>query len=212
MQPAEAAALLAAFNDSQENENQFQMMLKRFEPIIKIAATKAARYIDSTWREDLEATGRIALMNAARGFPRDGTPNDFLGFAINSIRNSLIDFVRRELRHTKWIKTGLPGFDYVFDQTSNSSPDYTASYSYEPGDRASPFNWTTTTTLPVNILFLLDHPAYKRIGLKDRDIQMWELYLHGNKIWEIAEGFGLSSSYCSRLLSKIRAKIYKAHK
>lgn len=214
LQPVEAAALIAAYYDSKESENQFRIMLKRFEPLIKIAAGKAVRYIEYRWREELEAIGRIALMNAARGFPRDEDLNKFLGFAFNSIRNSMIDFVRKEIRHNnnKWIKTGLTGFDYASDQTSHFKSDYIASYSQEPGDRASPFDWTSTTTLPIHILFILDYAGYKRIGLNDRDIRMWELYLQGNKIKEIAQSFGLSSSYCSRLLGKIRAKIFIAHK
>lgn len=212
LQSVEAAALLAAFVGSQENENQFCMMLERFEPFIKFVATKADRYLELSWREDLEEIGRIALMNAAREFPRDHDPNDFLGFALNSIRNSIIDFSRRESRYTKRIKPGLPGFHYVSDQTTHSVSDYTTSYSYEPGDRASPFNWTITSTLPVSDLFFWDHAAYKRIGLKDRDIKMWELHQHGYKIKEIAQSFGLSSGYCSTLLRKIRSKISDANK
>src|ERR1700761_7093572 len=94
LQPAEVAALLTDYLDSQGGSNQERSLFITFQPLIKAIAT---RYRDASWQNDLIQEGNKGLTNAIRLFSPIEDRDKFLGYAIKAIYHAMADFARKHL-------------------------------------------------------------------------------------------------------------------
>ena len=193
--PADAARLWTNCYDSDFAENQCAILIEEFQLIIR---NISIRYHDPTWQADLVQEGNIGLLNAMRKFPAGDNRNKFLGYAINAIKNSMTDFVR-----AKWKKSPIY-FVSSYSTDADETRDYYA-------NRLTTIDYHTTTSWPVNVTYHLDSQDPKRIGLSDRDIQIWDLYEKRYTLLEIAQIIHLSSSYTAKLISRIKAQMRRLY-
>ena len=197
LSPAYAAALFTNYLNSAGGENQKTEIVLAFQPFIKYAA---ARYKSPPWYLDLMQEGNEGLLHAIHKFPPLDNRNKFLGYAIKAIKHAMADFARKTLKSKSFA---------LFTSTYSTDPAQTAD---SWGDGLAPFDYYVTSSWPGEITYQLDRQNPRRIGLTDREIRIWDLYVKGYKHLEIAQIIHLSSSTTSKLIGEIRAKIRRLYK
>jgi RNA polymerase sigma factor (sigma-70 family) len=168
-----------------------------FQPIVEIIST---RYRDPSWRCDLIQGGNVGLLNAIGKFPPSADRNKFLSYARKAIKNAMTDYVRKELEKRE---------NLILISTYSTDPPQTVDHF---DNRLTHFDHYTTTSWPVTVTYHLDSSNPRRIGLTEREARIWDLWEKGYKQVEIAQIFHLSSSYTSKIINGIKAKLQRLYK
>jgi RNA polymerase sigma factor (sigma-70 family) len=214
LNPTVVSSLLKAYYDSHLSRNEFDRIHSFFQPVINLIAKRR----NFNHMNDLVAVGNAGLLNAINTFSPNADRNRFLGYALRSIKNSMIDYLRTNVyKHPQTEQLGevaepegpaeqiAPQFTSTFSWTPEESGDYYQS-------RAAPIDYHVTTSHPVVVSYQIDKQNPARIGLTPMEVKMLDLDLHDYPIRKIAEIFSLSPKQIRTRLKKIKAKLQAAYR
>jgi RNA polymerase sigma factor (sigma-70 family) len=214
LSPSLFSDLLTAYYESHLNDNEFNAIHRPFQEIIN----KIAKKLDPVYQDHLISEGNIGLLKAIRTFSPQADRNKFLGYALRSIKNSMIDFLRAHAdKHPMTEQFGEdveqegPAEQIVPRFTSTSSWSLEDSGDYYQ-NRIAPVEYVATASHPVVVSYQIDKRNPGKIGLTPIEVRMIDLDFQNYKTREIAEMFCMSQKQIRDRIKKIKKQIRQVYK
>jgi RNA polymerase sigma factor (sigma-70 family) len=198
--PEHVAIILGEFEKGIPVSQKFHDLLQLFRPLIK----SMARNYSPDWREDFIQEGIIGLLNAVENYShKHRTPEEFIPYAIVSIRNRMVDFFRTSVANKS--KEENTCIDEI------NAPSELYSFVFNSSDHTDPLLLLTNSEmdlmLGIDFKYSLTKENLLCNGFTEKEIEAFNLHIiMGYTGVEIAKEMSLSPGQVSKIINKAKIK------